>query len=135
MQVLVAARVVELDSYALALAPSKVEVAPKKPATPGVGRLDRPSRALITGWAQDTDQPERQVKVDLFDGDLLLATVSANQARDALSDTVKGHGNHGFAYKLSPPLADGDHVIRATLAGTKRELDGSPQKVSFVAGK
>jgi hypothetical protein len=100
-----------------------------KPAadTPG-GSLDVVTGAVISGWAWDSRQPDSPVTVDIFDGATRLATVRAVLFRaDLLQDKI-GDGKHGFRYPTPAALQDGKpHTIRVKVAGTDRELPGSPQ--------
>jgi hypothetical protein len=96
-----------------------------RPAYEGV--LCRVDAKSMAGWAWDKNQPDALVQVDLFDGDTLLGTVSADKFREDLVHVKKGKGNHGFVYVTPPQLRDGElHTIHAKIAGTTLELRNSP---------
>jgi hypothetical protein len=81
-----------------------------------------------TGWAWDSAQPESPVRVEIYDGDRLLATLTADIQRADLVDSGVGDGRHGFAYTPDASLQDGkDHSIRAKLAGTDVTLVDAPK--------
>src|SRR5262245_499756 len=46
----------------------------------------------ITGWVWDSNHPEDSVKVEIYDGERLLATVTADNYRKDLLDAHKGNG-------------------------------------------
>jgi D-alanine transfer protein len=82
----------------------------------------------ITGWAYDRNRPNDPLKVDIYDGTRLLATVLADQFRPGLLDTGRGNGKHAFIYPTPASLKDGkDHVIRVRIAGTKFDLAKTPK--------
>jgi hypothetical protein len=82
----------------------------------------------IGGWAWDSKQPTTPIKVDIYDGDVKLVTVLADQFREDLVTEKKGDGKHAFKYALPDQLQDGkSHTIRVRISGTEQELDGSPK--------
>ena len=67
------------------------------------GSLDRVGCERIEGWAWDPQQPETPIAVNLYDGETLLATVTADRyAEDLRSALHKGDGKHGFHFHHSP---------------------------------
>ncbi|MEK6282008.1 MAG: hypothetical protein AABN95_16765 [Acidobacteriota bacterium] len=77
----------------------------------------------ITGWAWDMNRPNDPVKIDLYDGDRKMATVTADAFRQDLLDAKKGNGKHGFSYPTPPQLKDEKpHMIKMKFAGTEVEL-------------
>jgi hypothetical protein len=113
---------------------AKIDTAPggggaAKPAEETVGgALDGVSAEGISGWAWDSKRPDSPIKVDIFDGDAKVATVTADEFREDLLKAKIGNGKHGFGYPTPARLKDGkSHTIRVTVAGTDKELDGSPQ--------
>lgn len=77
----------------------------------------------LIGWAWDAGRPNDPVKVEIYDGNTLLATVTADLFRQDLVDARKGNGNHSFNYTLPAQLRDGKpHTIRAKIAGTDVDL-------------
>jgi hypothetical protein len=77
----------------------------------------------IIGWAWDADRPNTPVDVDIFDGDRLLARVSADIFRRDLLQAGYGDGRHGFEYRVPRELKDGRrHLIVVRIANTTKEL-------------
>jgi hypothetical protein len=92
------------------------------------GRVDSFSEGSIGGWAWDPGKPNRAVRVEVYDGNTLLATVAADQLRQDLLKAKMGNGRHGFTYDFPAALKDGKaHTIRVKLAAGKKELAGSPR--------
>jgi hypothetical protein len=90
----------------------------------------------IAGYAYDRSRLQEILKVDIYDGNKLLATVVANQASQG-SDPLGGIGsggrpsNHSFSYPLPDSLKDGKtHTISAKYAGTPINLSGSPKQLT-----
>lgn len=84
----------------------------------------------IKGWVWDTLRPNDPVKVEIYEGQTLIATVSANLFRKDLLDARKGNGAHAFDYPTPARLKDGrPHVIRAKAAGTGFNLTGTSKQI------
>lgn len=84
----------------------------------------------IYGWAWDSMRPDKPVNVDIYDGDTLLATVTADQFHQSLLDAGKGNGKHIFFYALPARLKDGQpHIMRVKIAGTSIELKNTPKTI------
>lgn len=82
----------------------------------------------ILGWVRNVKQPSTPVQVDLYDGDTLLATVTADQPRPDLAAAGKGSGKFGFVYTVPEKLKDGKpHTIRMTISGTQLHLTHTPK--------
>ncbi|HST23272.1 MAG TPA: hypothetical protein VLR90_19265, partial [Blastocatellia bacterium] len=88
----------------------------------------------IKGWAWDTLRPNDAVTIEIYDGDQLLATVTANQFRKDLLDAHKGNGAHAIDYPVPAQLKDGKpHLIRLKVAGniyltgTSKQLECKPE--------
>ena len=76
------------------------------------GSLDRVGCERIEGWAWESPAPETPIAVNLYDGETLLATVTA----DRLPDLVRNHqgdGKHSFVFTTPDSLKDG-MPIRST---------------------
>jgi len=85
----------------------------------------------IMGWAWDKNRPDDPVEVDIYDGEILLATVTANNFRQDLVNAGIGNGQHGFTYPVPPGLKDGKpHSIRMRFAGTKNDLNNTPKDIT-----
>jgi hypothetical protein len=93
------------------------------------GSLDRVDCERIEGWAWDPRQPETPIAVDLYDGETLLATVTADRLRRDLVRNQQGDGKHGFVFNTPASLKDAmTHQIHAKFAGPGIELNKSPQE-------
>ena len=85
----------------------------------------------IMGWAWEPGRPDELVRVELYDGATLLATVTAGDFRQDLVNAKKGNGRHGFTYAVPPSLKDGKaHAIRLKFAGTNTELTSTPKTIT-----
>jgi hypothetical protein len=64
----------------------------------------------------DEHQPNSPIKVEIYDGNTVLAAVAADQFRQDLLEAGKGDGKHGFGYHFPERLIDGKaHTIRVNL--------------------
>jgi hypothetical protein len=98
------------------------------------GTLDSADAESVFGWAWVKSHPDNTIDVDIYDGDTLLATVTAGQFREDLRDAQLGKGYHAFLYTLPPEVRNGKpHMIRVTIAGTNKELAGSPRTLEGKA--
>lgn len=96
------------------------------------GSFDKLEVASVGGWAWDGARPNVAIKVEIYDGATLLATVTADGLRTDLKSAGKGDGKHAFNYALPLTLRDGQsHTISVRFAGTASELPGSPKKLLF----
>ena len=96
------------------------------------GSLDKAGVVTLGGWAWDASRPSTAIKVDIYDGEKLLATVTAETFREDLRAARKGDGKHGFDYLLPQSLRDGQsHAISAKYSGTDSNLPGSPKTLLF----
>lgn len=104
-------------------APSSPPAAPPSASLPPAyqGAHDVADCNVIAGWAWDKNKPDTQINVDIFDGDSLIATVTANVFRTDLRDL--NMGNHAFHYVTPPALKDGKpHSITVKFSGTNTPL-------------
>ena len=96
------------------------------------GSLDLVSSEEVLGWAWEKGQGERPVEVNIYKGEMLLATVQADTFREDLLKAGKGNGKHGFRYVIPIGLKDNEpHTIRVTVSATSFELVGSPATTVF----
>jgi len=87
------------------------------------GFLEMVTCDLLSGWAWAPSQPESPLTIDLYDGDRLLATTSADVFRQDLLDARKGNGRHQFIQKTPLGIRDGrPRSIRARVQGTSFTL-------------
>jgi hypothetical protein len=85
----------------------------------------------IMGWAWDRNRPNEPVRVDIYDGSTLLATVPADEFRKDLLNAGIGNGRHGFLYPTPPRLKDSKpHSIRMKFAGTNIDLTHTPKEIN-----
>lgn len=101
-------------------------------ATPPSGQFDGSFDKLevvsLGGWAWDPSKPNTPIKVEIYDGTALLATIPAQEYREDLKAVGKGDGKHAFNYALPQTLRDGQsHTISVKYAGTTSDLPGSPK--------
>ena len=86
----------------------------------------------LDGWARDAARPNVAIKVEIYDGVRLLATVTAEGFRADLKSAGKWNGKHAFHYLLPLTLRDGrSHTISVSYAGTRSQLAGSPSTLLF----
>jgi hypothetical protein len=86
---------------------------------------------FVFGWAWDKKHPEQTVKVDVYDGDKVIATIPADVFRNDLVTAKIGDGKHGIAFKVPDTLRDGkEHTIRLRIAGTNKDLGNTPKKIT-----
>jgi hypothetical protein len=84
----------------------------------------------IKGWSWNVRRPNDPVRIELYDGDSLIATVSADLFRKDLQDAGKGNGAHGFEFPVPPALKDGrPHEIRVKVTDTGNGLIGTPKSL------
>jgi hypothetical protein len=96
------------------------------------GSFDKLEVGTLGGWAWDGSQPNTPIKVEIYDGSTLLATVIAEGFREDLKAAGKGDGRHAFNYALPQNLRNGQpHTISIKYAGTKSDLPGSPKTLTF----
>lgn len=99
------------------------------------GELDPINGSVISGWAVDTDNPDKSASVVLYvytDGTTEakeLARVTADQYRSDLKDSL-GNGNHAFSYTVNWDSLEGSSFIiegYVETASGKNRIYGSPQ--------
>ncbi len=85
------------------------------------------------GWVFLRDAPESHVSVDIFIGDKLLGTATANRYREDLARGGIGSGDHGFDFKFPGRLGDSAlNQIRFMETTTGRELKSPRKKTKDV---
>lgn len=96
------------------------------------GNLDSADSERAVLWAWDELRPGSPLKVDIYDGEKLLATVTSDAFRQDLKDNNKGDGKHGFTYEMPESIRDGKpHIISARISGTDFTI-GSPITVTHA---
>src|SRR2546423_12157779 len=96
------------------------------------GSFDKLEVDTLGGWAWDGLQPNTPIKVEIYNGSTLLATIPAEGFREDLKVAGKGDGRHAFNYAVPATLRDGQtHTISVKYAGTRSDLPGSPKTQTF----
>jgi hypothetical protein len=96
------------------------------------GHLGTVTAESISGWAWDGHDPDEPVEVDIYDGDELLTTVTADEFRQELVEAKRGNGRHHFTCPTPVELCDGRrHTVHVRVAGTDLELMYSPRTVEL----
>lgn len=99
------------------------------------GEMDPITGSVISGWAVDTDNPDKSASVVLYvytDGTTEakeLARVTADQYRSDLANSM-GNGNHAFSYTVNWDSLEGTSFIvegYVETASGKNRIYGSPQ--------
>lgn len=99
------------------------------------GFLDAVDCNKISGWAWDRNKPNNPVTVNIYDGNILLASqVLADIFRQDLVNAGKGNGKHGFSYTVPQNIKDGRaHSISVRFLNTD-DLTYSPKSFTFTCG-
>jgi hypothetical protein len=134
---------------ALALLSGLIPACGSKPSAPDLGVVSstpegagKPAKAIlqgsaglvapwgVSGWALDKNQPNTPIRVDIYDGTELVATILANEYREAVAKLAKDNGKHGFEYRFPVYTHDGlEHTIAVKFAGTNIDLNHSPKTI------
>ena len=92
------------------------------------GNHEQANCTSIIGWAWNKRQPNKPVKVDIYDAQTLLGTVTADHFRQDLLKAGKGNGRHAFVYFLTPAMqARRSHSIRVMISRTGIDLKNTPK--------
>jgi glucose/arabinose dehydrogenase len=98
------------------------------------GSHDGNDCGAISGWAMDVTRPNTPVDVQIYDGQQLLTTLSANIGADLVPSTAgRGNGYHGFLYYIPEALRGGSHHIRVVFAHSGEPLDNTDRPLSCPA--
>jgi hypothetical protein len=100
------------------------------------GNVEAANCESVVGWVWDRTQPNAPLKVDVYDGETKLATLTAEAPRQDLTKAGIGNGSHGFLYPIPPSLRDGKpHSIWIGVTGTDFAINKqTPKKVTCPAG-
>jgi glycosyltransferase involved in cell wall biosynthesis len=91
------------------------------------GRIESISGTAIIGWVWDPENPDRRVRLALFDGEICLKTIVAAEDRPDLAQLGCGDGRHGFIIALEQGLLhEGRHTLILRCADTGQKIPGSP---------
>lgn len=99
------------------------------------GNLDAVSCEAIVGWAWDRNQPNTPIRLDIYDGETKIDTITASSLRQDLIAAGKGNGAHGFVHPTPARLKDGKpHSIWLAISGTEFQLNkANPTRVTCPA--
>jgi hypothetical protein len=99
---------------------------------PIVGMVLSADDHAIAGGVWDMTRPDHRVRVAIYDGETLLATVVADQFGQQILDHKIGDGRHGFVYIFPARLKDGRvHEIRVCSAETGFLLRQGARRILF----
>jgi hypothetical protein len=91
------------------------------------GCLDKATRDVVAGWAQDEADPDTPVALQILDNGVPIARVLANRYRADLADGGIGDGRHGFEVRFPGGLSPlSRHVIDVRREADDGALDFSP---------
>lgn len=98
------------------------------------GRLDLTGGRDIDGWVCDEMHPDRAVTVEILVDGRPYRTAVANRYRSDLAAAGIGNGRHAFIVPLpaSEPGKPDVVEVRARVASTDIELDGSPKRLDVA---
>jgi glycosyltransferase involved in cell wall biosynthesis len=101
---------------------------------PWRGQLDRADRERIEGWAQDTEEPGRPVRLRFLDNGTPIGELLADTYREDLEAASIGDGRHSFVFEVPGGLApQRRHLVEVVRADDGRALPGSPVIVEAAA--
>jgi hypothetical protein len=69
-----------------------------------IGCVDEANHYGIRGWAADRTRPNSPIKISLYEGNNLIATVLADQPRPDVGEYLGDSGRHGFTIPLPASL-------------------------------
>jgi GT2 family glycosyltransferase/SAM-dependent methyltransferase len=106
---------------------------PDHPRRAVQGRHDGATCRSIFGWAWDPAAPEQRLRLDVWKGDHLLGTTTADRFRADLEQAGKGGGRVAFVFTPDADLHRSLAAeIRVTLVSSGEILAGSPRPVECV---
>jgi hypothetical protein len=88
------------------------------------GYVDLISASRVEGWAQNAENPEAPVCLDIYAGGRLIGQTLANRYREDLAQAGLGSGRHSFAFSAPVGLsfAAAEVEVRRSLDGAALEL-------------
>ena len=113
--------------------PTNSNASPKTGSAPASyeGYFDIANCDAIIAWGWDMTKPNDAVKLDIYDGNFLIGTGTADVFRQDLHDVGKGNGKHSMYWPIPVQMKDGKkHVITVKFAGTSVELGTSPKDIT-----
>ncbi|NDD65941.1 MAG: hypothetical protein EBZ36_18485, partial [Acidobacteria bacterium] len=92
------------------------------------GNVDQSDCSTISGWAIDRNRLNSAISVRIYDGDKLIQSVVANNARPDVGALFNDNGLHGFRIATPAVFKDGKtHTLRVQFESSTTIL-GSGQK-------
>ncbi|MCF2504696.1 T9SS type A sorting domain-containing protein [Dyadobacter sp. CY107] len=96
-----------------------------------VGNFQTADCNQIVGWVWDKNGPDKALTVELFEGNVIHATVMSNIYRSDLKTAGIGTGNYGFNFPLPATLKDGQaHQLGVRVKDGNYTLSGSPKSIN-----
>ncbi|MCE7066146.1 T9SS type A sorting domain-containing protein [Dyadobacter sp. CY326] len=87
------------------------------------GLVEKTDCYTLSGWARNKDNDGEAVIVEILEGSVLHATVTANQFRADLKNAGMGTGNYGFSIARPAALQDGrQHQLTFRIKNTAYRL-------------
>jgi hypothetical protein len=84
----------------------------------------------LMAWAWDRNRPDEPVLIDVYDGDMRIATATAGDLRQDLLRAGKGNGRHGLHLPTPMVFKDGrPHQVWMKYAGTSVALANGPREL------
>ena len=94
------------------------------------GYVDVLNCDAIIAWGWDANRPNEPVKLDIYDGKVLIASINADNFRQDLQTAGKGNGKHYVFWPTPVQLKDGrKHEIAVKFGGTSLDV-GLPQEIT-----
>lgn len=106
------------------------------PVNQYVGRFENADCNFIQGWVWDKNYPNSALTVEIYEGNTVYATGTANVYREALK--TAGYGTGKYVFKIPTPAAlwDGkSHQLSVRVKGTTSPLPDSPRTLSCSANQ
>ncbi|MFY9573627.1 MAG: hypothetical protein WAV20_19690 [Blastocatellia bacterium] len=95
------------------------------------GFHDEANCSVISGWVWDSNHPNVTLSVDIYDQNVIIATIPADQFRQDLLDNGKGNGFHAFSFTTPMSVKDGNpHLISVGVHDTDVGLGNTPKTVN-----
>jgi hypothetical protein len=91
-----------------------------------VGFVDQVGCSVISGWAADRNRLNRTIDLQIYDGPVLLGTVTAGQTRPDVGAYLGDNGIHGFVFTTPASIKDGKtHTISVRPVGSATSIPGN----------
>jgi hypothetical protein len=96
------------------------------------GHVDSVTRAAVTGWAADSDDPNSAVEISIFLDGRKISQVECGLSRPDLQQLGDfGDGMHGFRFEFPQPLGqDADRRVTLRFSATGKTLGNGDVEIS-----